>query len=92
MAPGPTRHTQATQALSTQQQRLLLVQICQQWKMLLLAAQMPLRQLFLLSQEVARLVEQTNINYIPFKILFAVLFIFVTLIFVIKQTTETDKL
>ena len=66
MAPGPTPPTPATQALSTQQQwLLLLVQTCQQWKMLLLEAQMPLRQLFLLSQEVARLVEQTNANYIP---------------------------
>ena len=67
MAPGPTPPTQATRALSTQQQwLLLLVQICQQWKMLLLAAQMPLRQLFLLSQEVARSVEQTNVNHITF--------------------------
>ena len=67
MAPGPTRPTPATRALSTQLQwLLLLVQTCQQWKMLLLAAQMPLRQLFLLSQEVARSVEQTNVNHITF--------------------------
>ena len=50
MEPGPTLPTQATRALSTQWQ---LAQICQLPKMLLLAAQM-LRQLFRLSQEVAR--------------------------------------
>ena len=58
MLPGPTLPTQATQALSTQW--LLLAQISQLLPMLLLAAQMPPRQHFLLSQEVVRLVKHTN--------------------------------
>ena len=58
MVPVPTLRTQATPALSTQ---WLLAQICpwlaqQQMLLLLLPAQMPRRQHFPLSQEVARLV------------------------------------